>query len=624
MALPGGGHLDLGQVTADLRYLTIGRFGVGKPGPERHNPASVDEVKDNPVAPDGAQPRAAIGTAVAPQGVQAQRREREHFFGSAKIVAALTLCSRLFGMWRDMTIVWLGANWMTDSFQFAFALPNLFRRLFGEGALSAAFVPVFTDAYEHGGQDRARKLLANAMGLLAALLAGLTVLVQLGLLVWLWASSDDRPDRQFLVLLTSLMLPYMIFVCLLALASAALNCRGHFVYPAAAPILLNVCMIAADGVASFLWFRYSDQLSGPLFTSQGLHLTVISASVTVAGVIQLAGVLWLLKRSGLDLLPRLRPLQEGIGKMVRLMGPALLVAGFMQLSSFFDYLAGISLTRNDYTQTLSLLGWTIQRPLEQGTLVQLTAAQRLYQFPMGVLAISLGTAVFPLLSRYASRGDLPNLRDSLNRALRMAMMEGVATGVGLLVLAEPILKLIYMHRQFTAADAAGATLILQAYVLGMWAYCMHQICTRTFYSLKEPKTPLRVTCVLGGLYMLTVATLVWVPFIGPLAFGLTQSATFSINVIVLLYLLKRRLGHIGGRTLAAGAGRSMLAAGVMAAALVGLRWLLGWEIRTTADAVTLVAIGVPAGALVFLAVTRLLRAPELAEFLGALRRKKQD
>ena len=564
-----------------------------------------------------------------------QRKEREHFFGSAKIVAGLTMLSRVLGMFRDMTILWLGATWQTESFQFAFQLPNLFRRLFGEGALSAAFVPVFTEISEKGGPEKARKLLANALGLLAVLLVVLMVLVQAILLIWLAFSPPGRQDRQFLVMLTSIMLPYMFFVCMLALASAALNCRGHFLYPAMAPIILNLCMIAADGVATFFWDD-----------SHPAQLISISASVTLAGVVQLGGVLWLLRRSGMGWAPSLKPIQEGVGKVLRLMAPALVVFGFLQFSSFFDSSACLFFSSNKFSgPTFHLLGYELHRPLAEGSLVRLVAAQRLYQLPMGVFAISLGTVVFPLLSRYAARNDMVNFRDSLNRALRLALMEGIATGVGLFVLAGPIIKLIYRHRDFTASDAQEASFILRMFVMGMWAYCSYQILTRTFYSLKDSKTPLRVTCCFAAVYMMTVCCLVWIKPLGAGAFGLTQSITFSVNVLVLMYILHRRLGKLGGRKIFISGLRSLACAGIMAGVLL---WLLA---EMTGDQQTvipglpgfgpllrpslglghfsnlaIVCITVPAGAVVFMLSAWLLRAPELGELLGGmlskLRKKK--
>jgi putative peptidoglycan lipid II flippase len=503
-----------------------------------------------------------------------------------------------------MSITWLGATWLTDAFQIAFFLPNLFRRLFGEGVLSAAFIPVFTDTFEKSGRPDARRLLANALGLLAALLSVLMLLCLAGLLIWVWRVGAERPDRQYLVLFAGIMLPFMVLVCMLALASAALNCRGRFAYPAAAPIILNLCMIAADWVAIAFWPG-----------SVEAQLTTICASVSVAGVIQVAGVFWLLRSMGLAARPRLRPVEPGIGKIVRTMAPALIGAGFLQISSLFDYATMGLLSANQYTDALNIFGWEIHRPLEAGVVVKVIAANRLATFPMGVFALSLGAAVFPLLSRYASRGDMLNLRDSLNRACRLAVTEGLATGVGMFMLAGPIVQLIYRHRGFTAADAQVTTRVLQFWVVGMWAFCLYPIMTRAFYSMKDTKTPLKIAACMSVLYMTLVVSLVFVPAIGPAAFGIVPSVTFGLNVLVMFLVLRKRIGRFGGRRLAASAARSAVAAGAMAAVLYGLRWLLGPSARPALA----VALGVPLGAGIFVLAAYLLRAPELGELMRSFR-----
>ena len=226
---------------------------------------------------------------------QSEHHEREHFFGAAKVMAVLTLGSRLMGMLRAMAIASLGATRSTDAFSLAFKIPNLFRRLFGEGALSAAFVPVLTETSEKEGPQKTSKLLANALGLLTLFLSCLLVVILAGLLIW-EAFWPGGADRRLLVVLLALMLPFMVTVCLLALGSAALNCRGHFAYPAAAPILLNVIIIAA---AVFLAPMVTRDVPG--------QLCVIAASVTVGGAVELAGALWMLHRHGFSLRMRLRP-----------------------------------------------------------------------------------------------------------------------------------------------------------------------------------------------------------------------------------------------------------------------------------------------------------------------------
>ena len=536
---------------------------------------------------------------------QSEHREREHFFGAAKVIAVLTLGSRVLGMVRSMAITWLGASRATDAFQMAFVIPNLFRRLFGEGALSGAFVPVLTETTEAGGFDKARALLSNALGILSAFLLALLALLLGGLLVW-WKLSPGEWDRQLLLTLIAIMLPYMVFVCLLALGAAALNCRGRFWYPAFAPILLNAFMIAAA-----LGMKRLAAGDVPV------QLEIIAASVVAAGIVQLAGVLWLLRRTGFSVRPTLRPVQPGVKSILKLMAPLLLGLGFLQLTSLFDYLAGWILTATDHSPTLALLGHVVERPLRSGVLVRLNAANTLYQFPMGVLALSLGVAVFPLLSRYAARGDWPNLRDALNRALRLSIMEGLATGVGLLTLGEPIIALIFQHGAFRAPDTAATVHILRFYAMTLWAFCSYPIFMRAFYSLKRPTTPLKVSCVLSVVYMALVLSLVWVPQIGAAAFSIAAAVTFSLNVVILAALLRKQVGRFGGRKLAASAMRSLTAAGVMGVVVLVVRWLLAGR-----SSGLIVAVGVSAGAATFVLAAWALRAPELGEFLGALRKRR--
>jgi len=527
-----------------------------------------------------------------------EHKEREHFFNAAKLMTALTLLSRVFGMLRDMAITSLGASRATDAFGFAFQIPNLFRRLFGEGALASAFVPVFTETAEKDGFERAAKLLANAMALLAVFLLAVMIVIQIGFVII--ALLPGPADRRLLMILATIMLPYMVTVCMLALGSAALNCRGHFAYPAAAPIVFNIIgIIAAWWLAPMLWKELPGQLM------------IVAVSVVFAGVVQLALVLWLLRSSGFSIRLRLSPVEPGIRPMFKLLVPMLLGLGFLQLSELLATAIAWNLTATARSPQLNILGWVMHRPLTEGVIIRINAARALYQFPMGVLAISLGVAVFPLLTRYAARGDIVNLRDSINRALRLALMEGMATGVGLFILAKPIMKLIYTRRYFTAADAEYSAFILQMYVLGMWAYCTYQILTRSFYSLKDTKTPLKVSCWLGPVSIALILILVWIPGIGAGAFGLSTAITFTINAAVLAYLLRKRLGLFGGRKLAKSLARTAAGCAVMAAVIYLLWWLLG-DVRNW----VIVAVCVPAGGAAFIATVWFLGAPELAELFG--------
>jgi putative peptidoglycan lipid II flippase len=528
-------------------------------------------------------------------------KEREHFFGAAKMVSIITLLSRIFGLFRDMGVTSLGANRSTDAYGLAFQIPNLFRRLFGEGALSSAFVPVFTETAEKSGFEKASKLLANAMALLAVFLLVIMLVVELGFCVA--ALLPGPADRKLLFTLATIMFPYMVTVCLLALGSAALNCRGHFAFPAAAPIIFNIVgIIAAWWLAPVL----KNNLPG--------QLVIVAISVILAGIIQLIAVLWLLHKSGFSIRLRMRPVEPGIKPILKLLTPILLGLGFLQISELLATIISWTLTATPASPDINIFGWVLHRPLTPGVITRINAARALYQFPMGVLAISLGVAVFPLLTRYAARNDIVNLRDSINRALRLALMEGFATGAGLFVLAGPIVKVIYARRNFSPADAAQAAFILQMYVLGMWSYCSYQILARSFYSLKDTTTPLKVSCYLVGINILMIVTMIWLPGLGAGAFGLSTALTFMINSGVLIYLLRKRLGRFGGRKVLASVVRSIIASAVMVAVVE----LLQWQMKDVRDWI-IVAACVPAGALVFFAVARLLKAPELAELRGQIK-----
>jgi putative peptidoglycan lipid II flippase len=527
------------------------------------------------------------------QKAQSQHREREHFFSAAKLVAAITLLSRIFGFFRDMGIASLGASRFTDAFGLAFKIPNLFRRLFGEGALASAFVPVFTDIHEKEGLEKARLLLANSFGVLSVFLAVLLVVGEAGFFAY-WLLTD-KPDHELLMRLAMIMLPYMFTVCLLALCSAALNACGHFWFPAAAPIIFNIFGIVA---AWWLAPAVTDNLSG--------QLGIVAVSVVAAGIVQLAAVLWLLRKSGLYLRPRLRPVEPAIRTVIANMTPMLIGLGFLQFTEFFQDLIAWMLTATEHSSTF--LGFAC--PLKPGVIVRLNAARAFYQFPMGVLAISLGVAVFPLMSRYAARGDTANLRDSINRAVRLSIMEGLATGAGLFVLAEPIM-MIYAKRRFTAGDAREAALVLQMYVLGMWAYCSYQILARAFYACKDTRTPLKVSCVLAVVNLLLLTAMIWIPGFGPGAFGLSTSITFSLNTAILIWILRRRLGLLGGRRIAASVLRTLVACAVMAGTVYSLERCMG-EMNN----LIVLAVCIPAGAVVFTLTAWLMGSPELYELRG--------
>jgi putative peptidoglycan lipid II flippase len=547
----------------------------------------------------------AVGQAPAPRTA-----EPERFFGAARLMAVLTLGSRVLGMVRDVAILSLGASVATDVFWAAFTIPNLFRRLFGEGALSAAFIPVYSKVLQEGDPARSRAVLANATGVLAAVLAALVVAIELAAGAWLVFSGGSW-DGELLARLVMIVLPFMFTVCLLALGSAALQCKGRFAYPAFAPILLNVCMIAAAAVLH----TFPKPTSWP-----GLFL--LAGSVVLAGVLQLAGVVWLLRRVGLWGRPALRPLLGPVRRVARLVLPMALPLGVQQFSAFYDRWYALWMTATAAAPQIAIGPWSLSRPLEAGAVTCIYAAGRLYMFPLGILAISLATAVFPLFSRCAARGDLPGLRRATGRAIRLSIFLGLPAGVGLIVLAGPILSLIYRHGNFTAADAARAARILQMYSVGMAAYFANHILLRAFYARTDARTPLRVSllCSLGNVAMVSVG--VFTPLRAS-AVGLATSLTAFAQAAVLATLLKRRLGGLGLRQIARSTVRIAAATGLMAAAAWTAARLLSGPAAEWAETLgmdlleplTVALGGLVAGAVTYAAAAMALRCPEAGELL---------
>ena len=538
-------------------------------------------------------------------------REREHFFAAARLVAVLTVLSRVLGLIRDRAIVAFGANRNMDVFWTAFRVPNLLRRLFGEGALSAAFVPVFTEVSRAEGWDKARIVLANMTGWLAMILAALLLVAEVLIAAWLLLAAR-RWDTVLLGQLVMIMLPFMFTICMLALGSAALNCKGHFAYPAFAPIILNISLISAA------WYVGRADLAGEW---RGLFL--LSVGVIAAGVVQLVGVLWLLRSAGLSSVPTFRPMLPEVRRIASMTIPMMIPLGLLQLSAFFDSAYALVMSTNSGARPLYLLGLTIRRPLTEGVVTCLYAANRLYQFPMGILAISLATAVFPLLSRHASDNDMPGLRQTTNRALRLSLFLGIPAGVVLLMLAEPIVLLIYGTGKFTTTAAPGeysdvqrSAAILRMYCLGMWAYFCNHILLRVFFAVKDTRTPMRIACWLAVTNVTLVVVLVFTPLRGA-AFGLATAVTASMNTLLLARMLRNRLGgYLGGRRILRLLLRTCWATGGMAAALVSVRWAVGRWVAVARPELVLVPVSVVVGALAFLGIAAAMRCRELAELRG--------
>jgi len=493
------------------------------------------------------------------------------FLGSARVIAVCTLVSRVTGLARDMFLnFYYGQGWVQDAFNYGFLIPNLFRRLFGEGALSAVFVPTFTEVLDREGRPAAWVLLGRVTGLMSLVLAVATILLESALLV-IWLVAPGGAMRTLQLSLTAVMLPFMISICLLALFSSILNCLRHFTTPALMPIVLNLMNMFGVVVVGGWW------LGGPL--ERQIH--GVAWSVLAASAMQIFIILPVLRRHGVRFRLSLDTSDPAIRGILRVFIPILLGQGILLISVFLDAQICTFLTRGPNDPAgFSFLGWSVLYPLKEGALSAVNNAQRLYQFPLGVLAISLATAAFPLFSLYASRGDLDGLRHSLAQSLRVAVYEGLPSGVVMIVLAEPIISLLFEHGRFGPAETTRAAAVLRWYGVGMAAFCCQHILLRGFYSLKDTLTPMWISCYLVILNIAISLALVWHPGVREAAFGISTSLTSWLHVIISTWLLRRRLrGRIGARQVAASAARTVVASlGAGLAAWAGLRWATGLDL----------------------------------------------
>jgi putative peptidoglycan lipid II flippase len=535
------------------------------------------------------------------------------YLWSAKLIAFCTLISRVTGLVRDITINhFYGQNWVQDAFNYGFQIPNLFRRLFGEGALSAIFIPVFTETLDRKGKPEGWVLLGRVAGLLVLVLCGATIFLELGVLA-IWHFHPGGPMRTLQLGLTAVMMPFMISICMLALLSSILNCLHHFTAPALMPIVLNVMNII--GVLFI----------GPLF-GEALEKQIygVAISVLAASVLQIVLILPVLRAHGVKVPWSLEHRHPEVRRIARMFLPVVLGQGVLLFSVYFDAQICTSLTRGPQDgPTFSIGGHAVHYPLAEGALSAVTNAQRLYQFPLGVLAISLATAVFPMFSLYASREDYAGLRETLGQSIRVAIFEGLPSGIMMILLAEPIVALLFQHGRFGPDATARAAWVLKWYGLGMPAFCAQHILLRGFYSLKDTLTPMWIGCSLVVINMALSLSLVWHPAIREAAFGISTSTTATMHVLVSVWLLRRRMrGRIGARAIVK-ASFKMLVAGALAGAMAWwlARWTAGMHLSALGKTGTrAVEVFIPlAGAgLVYLGVAKLMRAEEIGWLWGVI------
>ncbi|MEM8781479.1 MAG: murein biosynthesis integral membrane protein MurJ [Planctomycetota bacterium] len=554
-------------------------------------------------------PRAAVEPPQASGGVS----EGGGFVGSAALVSGLTMVSRVTGLLRDAVLLAMfGTSQTMSAFFFGFMVPNLFRRLFGEGALTAAFLPRYRRLLDDDPALAARYARTcgwSAVGIVTALV----IVGELGLLgVWWWVGGSEKASLA--LGLTALMLPYAPLICGVAFWSAVLQARGRFGPGAIAPVLLNVGMIVASGLAALL----AETAEARAFS--------VAAGVLVCGAMQ-AGLIGAAVRSGPDVSPpasagRPREDQSLSGVMratLWAMGPMVVGLGVFQINTLLDGLIAYGLAAPEAVASgpasqpdsdgLSLFGRELDYPVGPGAMAELTAAQRLYQFPLGVFGIAIATAIFPALSAAGRAEQREDFSAIVRRGVRLTWFIGLPAAVGLVLVREPLVRVVFERGAFGRGDAAAVAWVLLGYGSAIWAYSLTHVLTRAFYARDDAVTPLFVALGMVAVNLTLNLTLIWPLGAAGLAWSTAISAT--AQCLVLVTLLSKHADEPLGRGVLAAGSKAAAAAVLMAAALLAVRSMNPGEILSWSGALALLAVMVPTGAAVYLAVAMGLRCGEL-------------
>ncbi|MBC7172897.1 MAG: murein biosynthesis integral membrane protein MurJ [Polyangiaceae bacterium] len=517
--------------------------------------------------------------------------ERSGLLGRASVVAGGTLASRVLGAVRDIVIAATFTAASTDLFWMAFTIPNALRVLLGEGAVSGAFVPVLTEAREKAGAERARALFAKLAGSMALVLLCVSVL---GVLlaepsVALYASGFSKESFDRTVDLTRWVFPYIFFMGLAALATGALHSEKRFFAPAFAPLLLNVALIAAP------------------FTMVGLAATVglppigsLALGALLGGLLHLLAQLPALARVGMLRLPRPDWSDPYVRKAFRLMGPLLIALGVYQLN--------VALSRQFASY------------LPAGSLSYLYYGQRLVEIPQGMFALAIASAALPSISKVVAQGDIDGAKAIFRDGLALSLFVAIPSSIGLAVLAEPIVAVLFGRGAFGAIEIAetGKSLVLQA--LGVWAVASVRTIVPMFHALNDTRSPVWASG--ANLVVFGIAAIsLYRPF-GHVGLAAAISLAAVAQLITLLSLLRRKAGRLGIREVLVRSGRVFAASAAAGLAMGAIAHLGQWQ-RGAADLRNplLLVAALTAGVVTFFASAKALGVPELEAFVAAIRRR---
>jgi putative peptidoglycan lipid II flippase len=528
--------------------------------------------------------------------------QRGSLAANFRIVSLCTLASRILGMARDMAMAYLfGAGPVLDAFTVAFRVPNLARQLFGEGALTSAFLPVLVRELQGPDPLASRQVATGVFVALGALLLLLVGVAEAGLGAALLLVDLSAENRLLLELLAILM-PYVVFVCLAAQVSAVLHSLRRFTWPALLPVVLNLVWLAGTALAAW---------HGGTPVAQ---VRWIAVCLLAAGVVQLAIALAALRGAGFRLTRAWRAAWPRVREVFLAMLPIVLAFSIAQFNTLLD----------------SLLAWALAPPgvgeaargrllpvlVDSGTATALYYGQRMYQFPLGVFGVALGTVLFPLLSGHAQGGDLDAFRRSLSYGVRLTVSIGVPAAVGLVVLSSPITALLFQHGRFDADDAALTSRMVAVYGSVVWAYIGLLIVHRGYYAIGDRITPVRIGMLAVTVNVALNLVLVWL--LGGIGLAIGTAAATALQAGLATWKLQSRAGRLDWTDIRLTLVKTLFASGTMAAVCLVARYLLPLGPSLTERGL---ALGGPlmAGLAVYFAAAWTLRLTEPWELIGVRR-----
>ena len=522
---------------------------------------------------------------------------------SAGIASAAIFLSRITGLVRESVMGALfGAGAEMDAFNIGFRLPNLTRDLFAEGALSSAFVPTFTRYLTTKGKEEARELYNLVATAILIIVGGICVagMVFSPQLVQLFASSFHKIPGKFelAVRLTRIMFPFLLVVALAAQAMGVLNACRQFGVPALSSVWFNVGSVAF-GLLAGVWLGPHIGLS---------RIEGMAYGVVVGGILQLLFQVPSLIRSGFRYWPRIQLAHPGFRNVLHLMGPAILGNASVQIN--------VLVNTNFATSLTDAAGHAMNGPVSW-----LGYAFRFMQLPLGLFGVAIATASLPAISRNAAAGDMPGFRATLSHSLGLVMLLTVPSAAGLAVLGESMIALVYQHGAFTAFATHQTAIALSCYAVGLTGYAAVKILAPAFYALNDARTPMMVSMASVGINFVVALTLTRAFHLGHRGLALSTSAVAIFNFLVLLWLIRGRIGGINGAELVRTLLKIMAASSVLAAICASSHFWLHRAAGTKTIGLLLdLGISMSLGAAGFYAVCLLLKVEELETAEAALLR----